>query len=135
MRQKETPDADNLSVEMPEPPDHLRGALDALMAWQNNKMSMEEMTAIMKKLSEDERDQVLEYLGEYNRVRRLAHEQEATRSTMANVLRIPARVVRVSKGPVTEFTSETISTVTMMLRSSLRALREGWRRGGETMPS
>ena len=135
MPPKENSTADSIATEMPKPPDNLKEALNALMSWQNGKMDMDEMTMIMNKLSETERNQVLEYLGLYERTRRLAHEQEATRGFIANVLRIPARTVRLVKGPVTELTSESIAAATMLFRATGRALKDGWRRGGDVMPS
>ena len=135
MPPRENAKDDAIAAEMPVPPDNLREALDALKAWQDGKIEMDELTMIMGKLSKDEINQVMEYLGTYDTTRRVVHEQEATRGFMANVLRIPARTVRLVKGPVNEFTSESIAAVTMLFRSTGCALKEGWRRGGDVMPS
>lgn len=134
MPPKENSNNDAIAAEMPEPPDNLREALNALKAWQNGKMDMDEMTLIMKKLTEEERNQVLDYLGLYESTRRIAHEQEATRGFFANVLSIPARSIRLLKRPINEFTHETLEFVTWLFRGSGRAIRRGWQKGGESVP-
>jgi len=119
---------------MPEPPDNLREAVTALRAWQDGKMDMDEMTVIMKKLTEEERNQVTEYLGIYESTRRIAHEQEATRGFFASVLSLPARAVRMVKRPVNEFTQETIEFVTWFCRGGWQAAKRGWQRGSGSAP-